>query len=346
MVSKGRHVGGFGGDDFNFPEDQIILATDFLLDEQGRTLQIRATGGYPGITGGLVLLGVKSGKSVEVGEIASIGADGTLLVKELEGDLFWNRDFVIDLKKTDQKIFAIFPAPHVQRLLGIELSIGLGFSGGNLTIEPVPVDSIFLDMDGNDIITVAEVEAFVEKTKALIARPEGLSLGALVPGIPPRLRVTGVDLSGTGPTVEETLIFNEFVAQVKVVDGKQFVYVQWTEDAPPGVRVNNWGDVDQFVEFDDFMKEIRDIVKPYLYGPADEQPWTSSSLYIDVVDKARETMVARGEKIKSIKKVKKCGKRYYKLELEDTGFVSNVQRGRFDNCIVRFIAEPFEPFGM
>jgi hypothetical protein len=82
MVSKGRHVGGYGGDDYN-PADQIILATDFVFDRRGRTLQFRAAGGYPGITGGLVFLGVKSGKSVAVAEITDIGNNGTLLVLSL-----------------------------------------------------------------------------------------------------------------------------------------------------------------------------------------------------------------------------------------------------------------------
>jgi hypothetical protein len=338
MVSKVRHVcGGFGGNDFRFSGAQIAVANDFVLDELNRTLQIRITGYSGGNVGDLVIVGVKSGKSRAVGEISGIERDGTIVVKE-SPDVTWNTEFFRDMGKGDQRVFVGF-APHVQRVLGIQMSLGL--SGGDFfTTDPVPIiDTVIIAMDGDGdgIITVGEAEAFVQQAKALIRRQEGLSLGELALGIPPRLKVTGVNLSGTGTTVEEVTLFNGITAQVHVVDGKQVIYLPWNEQATHGIGVNGFGDVDLFI-FDDFMNETRDRINvqpgTFPYGARrDEKPWTASSVYINLVDKERETMVVKDEKIKSIKKVKKCGKCYYKLEIEDIGLVPTVQAGKYEDCL-------------
>jgi hypothetical protein len=340
MVLKGRYVGGFADNDFRLRP--IILANDFVFNQQSRTLKIRATGGY---VGDIVAVGVKSGKSLAVAEISDIGADGTLLVKELE-DVNWNTDFVRDLKKTDQKLYFRFVTPPVKRLLGIELSLVLsGGDGDDLTMGPsIPqnVDSnLILNRNGDNAITVAEAEAFVDKAKARIKGSEGLSLGDLAPGIPPGLKVSGVDLSGL--SAEEITKFNDIAARVHVVDGRQVVYFQWTEEATPGIRINRLGDIDPSVQFDDFIKEIRDetiVIRPitFPYGPQEYErgPWALPSIYINLVDKARETMVVRGERIASIKRVKKCGKCYYKLELADSGFIPFVQLGKYEDCLAFF----------
>jgi hypothetical protein len=341
MVSKGRAFSGYNGVPPDRRADGIGMVP-FNFDAPGRCVTLQA--GYPGGIGDVVLMGVKSGNSLAVGEINSIGTGGTIVVKELQ-ELFWHTNFVRDLGKGDQKIFVVFVTP-APACLSIQVSLGL--SGGDVP-QPQNVESnIILDMDGNHIITGAEAGGFVEKAKILIKRSEGLSLGELAPGIPSELKVTGVDLSGliADHSAEEAMVFNNIAGEVALIDGKQFVYFQWTEEAPVGIRLNNLGDIDPSVQFDEFMKEIRDenIVGPYEYRPAHEQPWALSSIYIDLVDKVSETMVVRGEKIKSIKRVKKCGKCYYKLELADRGFVSNVRPGRYGNCFLKFNGG--EPFGM
>jgi hypothetical protein len=335
MVSKRRYVGGgtFGG--YN-PADQIILASGFILDEPSRTLQFQAIVGNPGDIGDIVMISVKSGKSVEVGEINSIGTGGTIVVKELQ-ELFWQTDFLRDLGRGDQKIFVGFLAPLV---LGIEVSLGFGLSGGDRPFIPQSVDSLFfvdsllLDTDGDNTITVAEAEGFVEKAKALI-RSEGLTLGALAPSIPSELKVSGVDLSSTGTNAEETTMFNGIAAQVRLGGGKQFVYFQWTDKATPhGIGVNNFGDVVSWFGFDDFMKE-GDFVRSYPYVPqGDERGWVVPYYCVHVIDKVGQTVVVKDEKIKSIKKVKKCGKCYYKLELADSGLVPTMHPGKYEDCLV------------
>ena len=95
MVSNGRA----------FPRAQIgIVMVKYNFDAPGRCVRcVTFQAGYPGIKGDIVVMGVKSGKSVEVGEIASTGSDGTI-VKELQG-VNWGDEFLRDLGKGDQKIF-------------------------------------------------------------------------------------------------------------------------------------------------------------------------------------------------------------------------------------------------
>jgi hypothetical protein len=334
MVSKGRFAGGFGGNDFSFAPETLV-ATDFEFNLQSRTLKFRATAGYSGNIGDVLILGVNSGKSVAVAEITNIGPDRSLLVKELEG-IYWGMDFVRDVKKTHQRLFVGFVTPPA-RYLGIELYLGFNPGGDDLATDPEPVDTaIYMDGDGDGIITGAEAEAFVQQAEDLIKRPEGLTLGELAPSIPPRLKVSGVGLSGTGTNAEE-IIFNGITGRARFVDGTPFLYFPFIEQATLGVRINGLGDVDPLVVFDDFMKEIRDKVtlgpKTLPLQEDKGNAWELSSVYIKLVDKVTETMVVKGGNIKSIKRVKKCGKRYYKLELEDRGFVPNIQPGNYEDCL-------------
>jgi hypothetical protein len=347
MVSKGRHVSD-GGDEFSFKGTQIAVVNDLVLDELNRTLKFRAAG-YSGNIGDVVIMGVQSGKSVTVGEISGTGPDETLVVNEPQ-DVVWVDKIVADLTKPGQKLIVVFAAPaphvHVQRL---SIGLYLGLSGDDLAKpRPVVVDSnLNLDWNGDGTITDAEAEAFVEQAKALIKRPERLPLGELALGIPSELMVTGVGLSGLTPAEEEKTMFNEFAAQVKVVDGKQFVYVEWADQATHGVGVNRFGDVDR-ARFDDFIKDIYEInAGPPPYDPRvdeQQQPWELSRIYIKLVDKERETVVVEDELIKSIKRVKKCGKRYYKLELADIGLVPNIQAGKYEDCLAVFSC--YSPIGV
>jgi hypothetical protein len=337
MVSKGRYVVGFAGDDVSF-RGKTVVVNDFVLDGLNRTLQIRTAGYSGGNVGDLIFLGVRYGKSVAFAEITNIRHDRTLLVKEPQ-HIFWGSEFITDLKKPGQKLIVRFVTPPVRRL-SIELSLGL--SGSDLATDAVPVDTVILNIDsnGDNTITVPEAKAFVEQAETLIKGPEGLRLEDLAKSIPLGLSVTRVGLSGTGGIEEAKTMFNGLAARVDVVDGTPTFYFPWFADATPGVRVTKLGDVDQ-VDFGDFMTETRDEIieitgnLPY-DPPAQEQPWNTSSLHIDIVDKVRETMVVNGGNIKSIKRVKKCGKCYYKLEIEDSGFIPTMHPGKYRDCLVYF----------
>jgi hypothetical protein len=334
-------------------EHSVVKVTDYNYDENINPSWSTISIEYPKVAealnlGDIIVISTKTGKGVEVGQIVNIEKSiintNTVITVIAPTDIDeWGGDFIDELKIHGQSLFVIGPDEfnHPVRRLSVELSLSPEHDPNPPFIN-VPNFHEALDGNGDNTITVTEVEAFVKKAKARIARPEGLTFAQVAEKIPPGLKVSGVELSGTGTNAEEKRMFNDLAAQVKVVDGKQFVYFQYTEEAPLGIGVNRFGDIDR-IDFDDWMNNIRAILRPYTYGPqADVQPWALSSIYIKLVDKVGETVVVKDELIKSIKRVKKCGKRYYKLELEDRGFVSNVLPGKYEDCLAFIGVNPVD----
>jgi hypothetical protein len=106
--------------------------------------------------------------------------------------------------------------------------------------------------------------------------------------------------------------------------------------------MNTYGDVDR-IRFAEFAQDIDIIVtgrapvtgvpEPNVLPNASSR-WPTPIRYMSVIDKRSKSIVLNDEKIASIKKVKKCGKFYYKIEMEDSGIVPSMRDGYFKECLL------------
>jgi hypothetical protein len=208
-----------------------------------------------------------------------------------------------------------------------------------LSPPPPPINANFhtpLDGDGDGTITEPEANDFAEIARRRIAKA-GLTFAALAEKIPKGLKVNKLEVDGVNWGSRATQ-FNGVEAKVQLVGGTSFVYVR--VKIIPGVSINSYRDVDRIgleVVFRELHRvsgsEPRRHPIPSLKYPVE---WPTPSQYISLIDKRSESMVVRGEKIASIRKVKRCGKCYYKIEIEDSGFVANIQTGYFRDCLLLF----------
>lgn len=321
--------------------------------------------------GDQIVIGAKAGKGVEGGEILKIENNlGNTVITLIEPKgVLWTSQFLKELRYPDQVLFLLGRSPYARELnrLIVELSFAqqLGIIPGraykpnsnDTYLPPIVLDDFkaVLDANGDRKVTADEAIYFVGEAKRKINN-YGLTLQELSKNIPPTLKVAGIylqeDLHGWLPQgskvknidvtdghIEETTHFNGILIKVVVYEkGKQFVYIkqQFPGRATAGITLNKYGDIDRSVQ-------IEDLLTGWNFVNAQPLPNTvvnrghgwpvTLSHYVSLIDKNSETVVVREEKIKSIKKVKKYCKCYYKLELEDSGLVSTVQPGKYQDCL-------------
>jgi hypothetical protein len=303
------------------------------------------------LLGDIIVIGTKIGNGVEVGEIKEIekSVDNIVITVQAPEDP-WQEDFIEWIGKSGQGLFVFgqdeFNGRKPARRLGIELSLGKR--------EPIPepdpnppftnVPNFFpnfhipLDGNGDGKITEKEATDFVIEARRRIDGA-GLTFAKLAEKIPQKLKVNKLEVDGMrwgGRTTQ----FNGVAAKVSLVGGTSIVYLEQIEF--PGVSINSYVDVDrmrfaELVQDYDIIAQVRGIGVPefsdYL-NALPQAPWPTSEKYMSVIDKRSESVVLNGEKIASIRKVKKCGKCYYKIEIEDSGVVPSMRDGYFKECLL------------
>ena len=76
-------------------------------------------------------------------------------------------------------------------------------------------------------------------------------------------------------------------------------------------------------------------------------PWNIPKCYISVIGKKEGDLVMSRREVETIKKIKKCGKCFYRIVLTDDGVVSGIRSGDYRESILKFIMLPplQEPIG-
>ena len=59
-----------------------------------------------------------------------------------------------------------------------------------------------------------------------------------------------------------------------------------------------------------------------------------------MIDKTEGDLVMSRREVETIKKIKKCGKCFYRIVLTDDGVVSSIRNGNYGESILKFIMLP------
>jgi hypothetical protein len=346
-------------------ESNVVKVTDYSYENRNRYLTLSLPQ-YPVnqiievvyrrhpnfnnlILGDKLFIGTKKGKGVEVGEIKEIekGVDNIVItVEEASEEDPWHEDFIQWIRKPGQELF-VFSQDELnirERRLGVELSLAryAPEPDPNPPFTNVPNFHKALDGDGDGTITEPETNDFVSETRRRIDE-DGLTFAELAGKIPPILKVNNIEVDSWG-WGGCTTQFNGVPAKVQLVGGTSFVYIP--ANILPGVSMNTYGDVDrtrfeELVQDYDIFRWAQRIGVPefsdslnVLPNALPQDPWPTPNRYMSVIDKKGESVVVNGEKIASIRKVKKCGKCYYKIEIEDSGFVPSIKTGYLKECLL------------
>jgi hypothetical protein len=334
-------------------EHSVVKVTDFIYDENiinpsWSTISME----YPKVPealnlGDILVISTKMGNGVEVGEIMNIEKSiintNTVITAKAPTDiLVWKGDFIEELKTRGQELHSYWFDPAVRRL-GVELSLAryAPEPDPNPLFTNVPNFHIPLDGNGDGTITEKEANDFVIVAKRLIDGA-GLTFAELAEKIPRELKVRNIDLNGFD-FLSKTTQFNGVAAKVQLVGGTSFVYIEQNDFT--GVKIwKIYGDVDRIKleEFaQDLIRQAREIGVPEfsdypnaLPNASSPGPWPTPRRYMSVIDKKSESIVLNDEKIASIRKVKRYGKCYYKIEMEDGGFLPSMRDGYFKECLL------------
>jgi hypothetical protein len=287
----------------------------------------------PYTAGELVTITPRLGKRVAVGQVIKTEKVDDLTNFSIQPVEVkdWDDGFIRELSIQNQEIYVmVFRQP----------SLAIEVATGNPT-KPRPTDlthfSLALDKNGDGTVTDVEALKFVKNALG-VRNGAGLSFKDLAGGIPPTLNVTRVSVNS--PSVE-MIHFNGLAVRV-VYDRRSsrpilYVPLKFADLIGPGT----WPYLDDAIQirFSDFMDEVQNNVpglSQRLYPGSKEPGWQSNSYTLTVIDKIAGNIIVNGEEIASIKKVKKCNKCYYKIELVETGLVPSINAGSYQNCLLSF----------
>ena len=320
---------------------QIFKPDNILLNGKALTLQMRETRPDYQVKD-VIAFATALGNIIEVGKIVQVGRNldwNTISVRPLAEDSTdwtdWSAEFLQRLKKDNQKLFGYLIPNDTGRKLMVEVSLpNIQPALGLLPKNP----GTRLDANNDKQITPEEVSQFVTKVRELIAVDKGdfqIDDFTVAEIIPESLDVTDVQLLATPP---ESYYFNDVTGNIS-----RQGFFDIKADNIVVTKINHTSQEIERAELEDSMKDIRDrlSVVPGTFPFNDEMPWKTPSHYVNVIDKGSGTVIVRGEKIESIKKVKKCGKYYYRIGLADKGLVSTMHPGNFTNCL--FTVCSFQP---
>lgn len=315
---------------------QIFKPDDILLNGQVLTLQMREPRPDYEVDD-IIAFATGLGSIIECGKVVQLSGGSsdwnTIRVRPLEDTTNWSSEFLQGLKKDNQKLFGYQIPNDTGRKLMVEVSL----PNFQPAIGLLPENSRErLDANNDKQITPEEVSQFVTKVRQRIAVDKGaFQIDDLAENIPESLDVTDVQLPATPP---ESYYFNDVAVNIS-----QQGFFDIKADDIVVTKINHTSQEIERVKLEDSMKDIRDriIVVPVTFPFNDEVPWKTPSHYVNVIDKGSGTVIVRGEEIESIKKVKKCGKCYYRIGLADKGLVSTMHPGTFTNCL--FTVRSFDP---
>ena len=291
------------------------------------------------ILGDLLVIGTKMGKGVEVGEIKKIekSLDKIVITVQAPEEVPWQEDVIEWIGKSGQELFVDWVNPAHR--LGVELSLTRYVPEPDPSHPFASVPNFHKPLDGSGDGTITEPEAndFVTETRRQIDEA-GLTFAQLAKKIPPMLKVNKIEVDGLedGRTITTTY-FNGVPAKVQLVGGKSFMYIEQQLQFT-GVSTNPYRDVDR-IRLEVCLRGLQRVSG---WGPRQHpnqslkypQEWVTPNQYINVIDKRSESIILNDEKIASIKKVKRYGKCYYKIEMEDSGVVPSIRDGYFKDCIL------------
>ena len=319
---------------------QIFKPDDILLNGQALTLQMRGTRPDYEVDD-IIAFATYLGNIIEVGKVVQLGGENsdrnTIRVGPLAEDTTgWSAEFLKGLKKDNQKLFGYRILPNdTGRKLVVEVSLPIIEAALGLLPENPVNPRERLDANNDKQITREEVSQFVKKVREQInLDKESFQIDDLVENIPESLDVTDVQVSRA--PIESyywnNVAVNILQRQLHIKAENFFV-----------TKINHNSQEVERILLEDSTKDIRDriIVVPGNFLFNDEAPWKTHSHYVNVIDKRSDNVIVRDEKIESIKKLKKCGKCYYRIGLADNGLVSTIHPGNFASCL--FTINIFDP---
>jgi hypothetical protein len=352
---------------------ELIRPNDFEFTEtvtDGQRLTIKVPSGEYKVGDIIFFAPLKNGNNlVEHGVIDNMsslggGGGGTTdwsieIVPESHGD-DWSKEFTQDIVGG----FYMFTNPTEKSTIQVELSLE---SVRALPLLPIPdnitgpiteLDSVFVELDSitfldinfDNIVTTDEAVEFAKKTKEFIGS-KGVTLGDLAQGIPLNLRVNKIKLIQIPKY--ESHVYNDIPLIIsRDIAGTTFVDFEFT-----GIGSFNQGKAFDSVTGDvyatDFQKDFMDVLRNAINtililignasGIEQDAPWIRRDIFLTIIDKTKNNILINSIKIEMIKKIKKCGKRFYRLIMKDD-WRSNTIPGRYDNCVLTLTV--VEPFGM
>ena len=207
-----------------------------------------------------------------------------------------------------------------------------------------------LDGDNDGVIGTDEARRFAEGAIDWIKGEEGLKFSDLAKGIPAWLKVTDIQLNPV-PRTYIGSIFNGVSLQVRRQD-----FAEWL-DIPAGQLqrnqitgtefdsgTGNVGSVDLKATLEEARSEFQELVRQLgdarVREPLTEIRWYRPTCYITMIDKTEGDLVMSRREVETIKKIKKCGKCFYRIVLTDDGVVSSIRNGNYGESILKFIMLP------
>ena len=204
----------------------------------------------------------------------------------------------------------------------------------------IPVDSVyFLDSNFDGTIVPDETMAFVENTKALIKK-RGLSFTEFAQSIPFLLNVT--DIEPLKIPDYSSYSFNDVPLRTGKIGDIYYVDIAWVSANKQYFAGKAIDSVRGEVIDADLRDSLEDVFRGLGYQwdldpkqdtVIDNKPWQKKEYILSVVDKTKNNILMSGNNIATIKKIKKCGKRFYRLAIQDDWRLI-ISAGIYDNCIV------------
>jgi hypothetical protein len=283
--------------------------------------------------GELLILSPRLGKSLALGEVIKIEKVNNLtnIVIQPAEVIDWVRGFIQELSTQNQEIYVTaFKKPS----LAIEVAIGREVE----PVKPRATDptrfSLALDNNGDGKVTDVEAKKFVNNAVEW-SQGAGLPFGNLAEGIPRDLPVTRVSVNL--PPQEMTNFNGLAVRLVYDRSSRPMLYIPFKFADLTGAVIDL--DTTILIRYSDFMDELQNELTVPGLSVGKEPGWRSNRYILTVTDKVARNRIVNGEEIASIKKVKKCNKYYYKIELVETGLVPSINAGSYQNCL--FTCENF-----
>ena len=212
-----------------------------------------------------------------------------------------------------------------------------------------------LDADNDGVIGTDEARKFVEGAIDRI-KGGGLKFSELAQGISDGLRVNNIQVNPP-QRVYIDRIFNGVSLQVRRQEQvRRQDFAEWL-DIPAGQLQRNQftgtefdsgtgdvGSVDLKATLEEARSEFQELVRQLgdarVREPLTEIRWYRPTCYITMIDKTEGDLVMSRREVETIKKIKKCGKCFYRIVLTDDGVVSSIRNGNYGESILKFIMLP------
>lgn len=231
--------------------------------------------------------------------------------------------------------------------LEIELSLDEPTSNIDSTIiDSTIIDSNALDNNMDGKIDFDEANRFEKIARASIASQNGLKFRELAARIPSRLIVKNIEYVKQD---DYTLhLFDSVALQIGRKDGIYYVEIPFG-NVVYGKAFNS---VTEEVYDTVLREELKDSYVWYVWlkakdeftarpfhrlgGAGDDtyEPWPPINFNLSIINKDAKQLLMNSSKIEMIKKIKKCGKKFYRLIIQDDWHSIHPSPKKYDNCLL------------